>query len=239
MSSTKRKREPTQADDGGLAELELLSSVEYDRTHIDTLLEAYTVQTSAKDASVDSGKPPILHCCPRAYEDDFLREAVGNERPCGRDKSCEGLKLHGTTGFVLREFTYPGTPHEEHRAMCLICRRLEISKAFFKSETGDTDTYPVMHLSDHYNLVDVPGEYDIRDCIVSGKKYTGLQLPVVLHVRSAYSCHTKDGVKHLSQSRMRCPGTGDTLEQGPFLGRRAALALGKQAARSEKCHPEV
>jgi len=233
MSSVKRKREDPPSADDDMAELQKLSEVEYDRAAIDKLVEAYT--HGPHDEPPPTGATPVLHCCPRAYEDDFLREPVGNERACGRDQGCEGLRLQGTTGFALREFTYPGVPHEETRAMCLLCRRLEISKAFFKSETGNTDACPAIQIADHYNLVDVPGEYDVRDCIVSGKKYTGLQLPVVLHIRSAYTCHTKDGVRRLSQSRMRCPGTGDSLEQGPFLARRAALV--KQAALSENCHP--
>jgi len=239
MSASKRKREDLPADNGttandSLAELHALTTVEYDRTAIDKLVHAYTQGTALHTELPTLGAAPVLHCCPRAYEDEFLREPVGNERACGRDQDCEGFNVQGTTGFALREFTYPGVPYADTRAICIICRRLEISKAFFKSETGNTDAGPALQISDHYNLVDVPGEYDVRDCIVSGKKYTGLPLPVVLHIRSAYTCHTRDGVKRLSQSRMRCPGTGESLEQGPFLARRAALV--KQAALSEHCH---
>ena len=233
--SAKRKRKDECPAKSDIEELQALADIEYDRTAIDALVETYTHSTAPHGGTaphVDAG--PTIHCCPRAYEDDFLREPFGKERSCGRDQKCEGLMLQGTPGFVLREFTYPGVPFGETRGICLLCRRLEISTAFFKSETGNASTSPVVQIADHYNLVDVPGEYDVRDCIVSGKKYTGLQLPIVLHVRSAYTCHTTDGVRRLSQSRMRCPFTGDSLEQGPFLGRRAALV--KQAALSENCH---
>jgi hypothetical protein len=237
MSSAKRKRDDEQSVSSDMDELQALSDIEYDRAAIDALVEAYTQGTAPRDEPPSTGARPEMHCCPRAYEDDFLREPFGNERACGRDQKCEGLRLQGTPGFVVREFTYPGVPLGETRGICILCRRLEISTAFFKSETGNADASPAVQIADHYNLVDVPGEYDVRDCIVSGKKYTGLQLPVVLHVRSAYTCHTKDGVRRLSQSRMRCPFTGDSLEQGPFLGRRAALV--KQAAHSENSHQDA
>ena len=79
-------------------------------------------------------------------------------------------------------------------------------------------------LSNHYNLVGVPGEYDIRDCIVSSGKYSGLPLPVVLHVRSAFQSYESDGVRCLLQSRMRYPDDPSDDIRGPFLGRRATLA---------------
>ena len=162
-----------------------------------------------------------LHCCPRAYEESFLREPIGSERPCGRDLDCEGKKLPNTPGFVLREFLYPGAPANQQRALCLLCRRYEISRAYYKYETAPNAVAHNMRIADHYNIVGVPGEYDVRDCIVSGSTYTGLPLPVVLHCRSAYTCDTKDGVRVLRQSRMRCPGITEPDTQGSFLARRA------------------
>ena len=228
MSSSKRKR--TSDADGDQQTLKALSELVYDHAAIDRLVQHHTQQTDATADDTD-GSPSELHCCPREYEDTFMREPVGTERPCGRDQTCEGLQLQGTSGFVLREFLYPGQTESEKRTLCLLCRRYEISRAYYKYETGHTAVQHGMRISDHYNLVGIPGEYDVRDCIVSGGKYTGLPLPVVLHARSAYTCHMKDGVRNLSQSRMRCPGTGETTETGPFLMRRAALA--RPAARLE------
>ena len=236
MSAPKRKRNgDTDADP---QTLRALSELVYDNTAIDRLVQHHAQQASSgasasADADSSTGE---LYCCPRAYEDSFMREPVGTERPCGRDQSCEGLHLQGTSGFVLREFIYPGQAECEKRTLCLLCRRYEISRAYYKYETGHTAVQHGMRISDHYNLVGIPGEYDVRDCIVSGGKYTGLPLPVVLHARSAYTCHMKDGVRHLSQSRMRCPGTGETTETGPFLTRRAALV--RQAARLENSRPD-
>jgi len=233
MSVLKRKR--TTPVESEPAHLQPLTELSYDRAAIDKLVEHYSA-AARPDGTDGKQDPPPLHCCPRAYEESYLSEPVGIERPCGRDLDCEGLSLQSTEGFVLREFTYPGESPGDRRALCLLCRRYEVSRAYYKYETGHSAPGHNMRLTDHYNLVGIPGEYDVRDCIVSGSKYTGLPLPVVLHSRSAYTCHTKDGVKHLSQSRMRCPGTGgETSDNGPFLMRRAALA--KQAARSESCRP--
>ena len=234
MSTAKRKRtRETEPNDS--SRLRQLSDLTYDTAAIDKLVEQYT-------SAPEHGNEPStnnLHCCPRSYEETFLREPLGTERACGRDLECEGKHLQGTTGFVLREFFYPGQPPKDARTLCLLCRRYEVSRAYYLYETGNTAAQHSLRITDHYNLVGIPGEYDVRDCIVSGTKYTGLPLPVVLHARSAYTCHTKDGVKHLSQSRMRCPGTGgdDNIPNtaGPFLTRRAALA---QVARSAMCLPE-
>ena len=125
---------------------------------------------------------------------------------------------------MLREFIYPSTELQDTQGLCLLCRRYEISYAYYKYETGngEASTNSFVRISDHYNLVGIKGEYDVRDCIVSSKACSGLPLPVVLHSRTAYSSYSKDGVKHLAQSRMRCPGI-ENIERGPFLGRRAAL----------------
>ena len=233
MSTNKRKREQaTEEQDPHI--LRQLADLSYDTAAIDKLVEQY----NSAAVHGEEPDPKDLHCCPRSYEESFLREPVGTERACGRDMECEGTRLQGTDGFVLREFMYPGEEATDGRTLCLLCRRYEVSRAYYMYETGNTAAQHSLRITDHYNLVGIPGEYDVRDCIVSGTKYSGLPLPVVLHTRSAYTCHTKDGVKYLSQSRMRCPGTGggddnNPPDSGPFLMRRAALA--KQAARSETC----
>ena len=64
---------------------------------------------------VDEEKPlkkMELECCPRAYEDDFLREPVGNEHFCANDKECEGMKINCPEPFILREFMLPSQSAE-------------------------------------------------------------------------------------------------------------------------------
>ena len=200
--------------------LQKLMAPGYDHQQIDALLTQYT--KAATDPISTTG--PELVCCPRAYEESFLREPVGSERPCGRGDSCEGLSLLVSSPFVLREFVYPDAVEEpEAKGMCLLCRRDEISNAYYRLETASAGQGQVV-LSNHYNLVGIPGEYDIRDCIVSSGKYSGVPLPVVLHVRSAFKSYESDGVRCLLQARMRYPDdiTCDD-SRGPFLGRRATL----------------
>lgn len=220
MSAVKKRRREDE-----LSEIDRLSelvSLDYDRKAIDELVSVY-VNGSAPEGSSGTQDASDIVCCPRSYEESFLHEPIGTQRPCARNTDCEGLALQGTDGFILREFIYPGTEPSETRQLCLLCRRHEISTAFYRYETGQEVNSSKLRISRHYNLVGIPGEYDVRDCIVSGSESSGLILPVVLHIRSAYTCHMKDGVRHLMQSRMRCPGRTEPSEPGGFLGRRAGL----------------
>jgi hypothetical protein len=230
MSRKRAKPNPHEDVESSIDRLRTIVDVKYDREQIDALLEQYR---SDECAVSDSSKEMV--CCPRSYEETFLREPVGSERLCARNEFCEGLQLHCESPFVLREFLYPGQECPEARALCLLCRREEISGAFYRYETGHAHGTHNLRITDHYNMVGIPGEYDVRDCIVSSGKYTGLPLPVVLHVRSAYESHTKDGVKCLTQVRMRLPSSGND-ESGSFLARRATLA--KKVAPL-KSHEEV
>lgn len=224
MSAVKKRRRECEPSE--VKRLTELVDLDYDRKAIDELVSAY-VSTSAAASSSASGSSAAVAddiiCCPRSYEESFLHEPIGTQRPCARNNNCEGLTLQGTDGFILREFIYPGAEASETRQLCLLCRRHEISTAFYRYETGQKIKSDNLRISRHYNLVGIAGEYDVRDCIVSGSEYSGLILPVVLHIRSAYTCHMKDGVRHLMQSRMRCPGRSEPTEPGGFLGRRAGL----------------
>lgn len=220
MSAVKKRRRECEPSE--VKRLTELVDLDYDRKAIDELVSAY-VSTSAAGSGSSTAAADDIICCPRSYEESFLHEPIGTQRPCARNNHCEGLTLQGTDGFILREFIYPGSEASETRQLCLLCRRHEISTAFYRYETGQNIKSDNLRISRHYNLVGIPGEYDVRDCIVSGNEYSGLILPVVLHIRSAYTCHMKDGVRHLTQSRMRCPGRSEPSEPGGFLGRRAGL----------------
>ena len=240
MSTNAKKRRRDECNQPSVARLQELMDLSYDRTIIDNLISQHVKSVAEEDSTPEEAAAPAapatkkleLHCCPRAYEESFLREPIGTERRCARGQNCEGLQLNADDCFILREFVYPNTDAQDSRALCLLCRRLEISYAFFKYETGHS-LAPSVHASEHYNLVGLPGEYDIRDCIVSSSSCSGLPLPVVLHSRTAYTVYNKDGVKHLAQSRMRCPGSSDEHESGPFLMRRAALCSSSKVAPSK------
>lgn len=220
--SRKRARHDINPDISQLEErLKTIVDPEFDRDQIDQLV----LQFRSADQANDTDECDLV-CCPRAYEEDFLREAVGSERSCARGTECEGMKVLVETPFVLREFIYPGQKMATNRTLCLLCRRDEISRAHYRYETGHCSPLDNVRISDHYNLVGVPGEYDVRDCILSSGKYSGVPLPVVLHVRSAYTSRTEDGVKCLQQTRMRYPesDSSSSTSEGPFLMRRATLS---------------
>lgn len=229
MSGKKRKKSdlPLQpSHESACDRLRELVTPGYDHAQIDALLAHVR-----HDMEQDTNSNVEMICCPRAYEETYLREAVGTERNCVRGAECEGLHLLVDDPFMIREFIYPCQEQQssDARSMCLLCRRNEIAKAYYRYETGNAKTFDCLRITDHFNLVGVSGEYDVRDCIVSSGKHTGIPLPVVLHVRSAYESYVRDGVKCLSQKRMRYPDSPDT-EEGSFLARRAALA--KKAAPS-------
>ena len=232
--SRKRARSDTSAMSGSDADATLkeLASVEYDRTQIDLLVEQYRVAEGAKtsEPSAPISAASSMVCCPREYEESYLREPVNPERPCVRGQDCEGLRVRVDDPFVLREFLFPGQEEPTTRTLCLLCRRHEISKAYYRYETGHVPAKMQIRISDHYNLVGVPGEYDVKDCIVSSGKYCGLPLPVVLHIRSAYTSTMRDGIRYMEQTRMRHPESTDEAPSS-FLMRRATL--GKKVARSK------
>ena len=239
--SRKRARPDSSAISGADADakLEVIASLEYDRTQIDALVEQYraaepTPESERSDAAAGisaKGTTCPMVCCPREYEESFLREPVNPERPCVRGQDCEGLRVRVDMPFVLREFLYPGQEEPPTtRTLCLLCRRNEISKAYYRYETGHVPAKSQIRIADHYNLVGVPGEYDVKDCIVSSSKYCGLPLPVVLHIRSAYTSTMRDGIRYMEQTRMRHPES-TSESSSSFLMRRATL--GKKVARSK------
>jgi len=124
----------------------------------------------------------------REYEDNFLREPQNNERACPLGSACESFEMGN---FVCREFLLPsqlatytkdGTL-PQYPQICLLCRRSEICKMYINCRSDNSPAAAV--ISDIRNLVGVPGEYDIKQCLLPTP---GLLLfdPVVLHVRENY-----------------------------------------------------
>lgn len=163
----------------------------------------------------------------REYEDGFLREPVGNERPCLLGNQCEGLKITMARdkAFILREFLLP-TEQKEYdttgkfppeRRLCLMCKRKEIARAWINIRADGMGMREDSILQDYRNLVDVDGEYCLKDCIVSSRHtYEGLIDPIVLHIRSAYRLVEKGGVRYYQQWRMAYPkSTQHFLFQAP------------------------
>lgn len=152
----------------------------------------------------------------REYEDEYLREPVGSERPCLLGNQCEGLKITMARDrrFILREFLLPSEQKEyeatgkfkPERRLCLMCKRKETARAFINIRADGMGMREDSILQDWRNLVDVEGEYCLKDCIISSRHtYEGLIDPIVLHIRSAYRLVEKDGIRYYQQWRMGYP----------------------------------
>lgn len=165
----------------------------------------------------------------RKYEEDRLREPIGSERPCIQGNECEGLKCSKIEdqNFILVEFLLPSEQAEydrmgnypQEQRMCLMCKRSHIARAFVNIRADSMGVREDAILQDYRNVVGIPGEYCLKDCIVTSKSiWEGLTDPVVLHVRTAYKYKEVDGVKHYEQWRMSYPSEDEHfLFQTPSL----------------------
>ncbi len=157
-----------------------------------------------------------LEAVSRSYEAEFLREPNGNERQCLLGDKCEGLNISQAKDrvFVLREFLLPSEQERYEKTgkypseirLCLMCKRVEIMRAFFNIKADGMAIKEDCILQDYRNLVNIKGEYRLSDCIVSSRHtYEGLTDPVVLHVRGAYKLVEKNGLRYYAQWRMAFP----------------------------------
>lgn len=153
----------------------------------------------------------------RAYEEGYLREPIGKERPCIMGDQCQGLQLPhvNDNAFILREFLLPTEEDDFKRTgklpqagrLCLMCKRSEIARAFINIRADGMGVKNNVVLQDYRNIVGEEGEYCLEDCILSSHTiFQGLLDPVVLHLRNAYRLKLVDGVRYYEQWRMKYPG---------------------------------
>ena len=139
----------------------------------------------------------LVQKCTRQHDELFLEEPGVGERPCAAAADCEGLQLHLPPDqlFIPKEFLLPNEllmfqttkqlPCEQR--LCLLCKRTEIAKAFLNIKSDDMGVKHGTLLQDFRNITNVPGEYLLRDCILSSSVvYQGLVDPIVLHNRNAF-----------------------------------------------------
>lgn len=160
----------------------------------------------------------------RAYEERYLREPTGNERKCALDDGCQGLQLDHArdSGFILREFLLPSQEEvwkrtgqlPADRQLCLMCKRAEILRAYVNIRADNMGVREQATLQDFRNLVNMPGEYMLEDCICSLPHiYQGLLDPVVKHKKNAYRVRTINGLRHYEQWKMRRPEDASFLTE--------------------------
>jgi hypothetical protein len=148
----------------------------------------------------------------RAFEEKYMVEASGDQRPCVMEEACEGRCIpQSPHKIVLREFLLPS--QEKHyeetrrypieRAPCILCKRLQIAHMVVSARAENTGLRDDCLVQDYYNFVNIPGEYDLKDCLLSKRTvWEGLVSPVVLHVRNAYKFVMKDGKRGYTQWKM-------------------------------------
>ena len=187
---------------------------------------------------VPEGNVNEFETCTRDYEERFLWEPNAQlfERPCVNGTQCESVHMGG---FVLREFLLPSEledarASERPQRTCLMCARLDALRLHLQNNTRVAYGEPVLNVAyqDHGNLVGINGEYLEQDCLVpeGERAYTGLAAPIVVHSRSAYADHKRDGLRGWSQvGYARSTGNAVRDEEGSnhFLWRRGVLSGAK------------
>jgi len=190
----------------------------YDFPYVRALIQQKPCDTlSPEDIKHKEHVRVSIQVVTRAYEEKYLREPVGKERPCIMGDQCQGMQLPHIkdNAFVVREFLLPTEEEEYKRSgklpsegrLCLMCKRSEIARAFINIRADGMGVKNNVILQDYRNIVDEEGEYCLSDCLLSSPQvFQGLLDPIVLHVRNAYRLKVEDGVRYYDQWRMKYPG---------------------------------
>ena len=163
---------------------------------------------------------PYMEAISRQYEESFLRppDISKGERPCLSGQDCEGLQIMcpNDNAFICTEFFLPSQwkkiqetgkrPVEVN--LCLMCMRNEIARALLNTRADKMAIKEGVTLQNYYNLVGLPGEYDIKNCICSDPStYEGLLEPIVLHQQCAYRLVEEDGKRKYVQWKYSYPSS--------------------------------
>lgn len=168
---------------------------------------------------------PYMEAVSRAYEESFLRppDTSKGERPCLAGKDCEGLQIicENDNAFILTEFFLPSQwkkiqetgrrPVEVN--LCLMCMRNEIARALLNSRADQMAIREGVTLQPYYNIVGLPGEYDVSNCICSDPAvHEGLLEPIVLHQQCAYKYDDSNGKRRYIQWKYMYPSSSGNKE---------------------------
>jgi hypothetical protein len=125
----------------------------------------------------------------RVYEYDFLREANSSERGCIKDDLCRVHLIPGNTSkVVLREFYAPEQYSiclekniwAPERQTCILCRMYQIGLAYYNVMSEHKSVDQSWTLSDIYNVTNLPGEYQSKQCLLPGvEHFLGIWMPVL------------------------------------------------------------
>lgn len=175
-----------------------------DELQLDHVLSSIPYQTMLESLFGGvSGPVPDIPLVTKTYEESFMREPCGGEKPCAMGDRCECMFIDKNAPFVGVEFLLRGeTNASKTPKMCVLCCRRTTQKLFYDiCYSGKR----VQGLIQHYgNLCNQPGEY-ARECMLicpPGTQWHGMPLPVMSHQRNRYRVTIVAGVKHLEQLRV-------------------------------------
>lgn len=149
-----------------------------------------------------TGVHPEVHLHLREWEEVWLLRSPVHEwgeRSCINGKQCQGYAYCFDTKTELREYVSPKEhcywmtfgkwPHlTQTERQCLLCKRHSISKGYWSSRAARRAANSSNFLlAEFYNLVNVPGEYHIGQCLWNQGPYMGLWGPVAVHHLPNYS----------------------------------------------------
>lgn len=138
-----------------------------------------------------------------AYEEAFLRESVGKERPCLRGNQCEAMFIDPKNPFICTEFLLPDEDITNERQFCVLCCR-KITKQLFFDMMYEGHRYQGS-IQRYGNCCDQPGEYAkeaMLCCPVKGPVHC-MPLPIVNHRRSNLEVKNEGGLRHIIQHRVK------------------------------------
>lgn len=151
----------------------------------------------------------------RAWEENFMCEAVGSERPCvnAASQTCFASKLCSNgvydKGFALKEFytevEYARIQSDdwiwpEQRKQCILCIRNQVFAHFLNARCNNVGMSPVIVYSDIGNIVGKDGEYCVEDVFCSSQsRYEGMIVPLVIPSVADYKVVTVGGVRRVRQ----------------------------------------
>jgi len=143
----------------------------------------------------------VIELAMRDHEDEYLWEAVSQQRPCVYGERCINYLRRG---YILREFLTEREQKEVEitnclnalHKPCLRCIRYTCGLAYHYQTTCNIPFTPRYNSQPHRVAVDIPGEYLLNDCLPVGLQFL---YPMVRDEEEKYQDVTRNSVRGLRQ----------------------------------------
>jgi hypothetical protein len=192
------------------------AGVHIDMNHLSAFLMKSPKDTLSTPVSVQrKWENNRTHVVTRQWEERFMHEPTGLERPCFNKQKNECFASCITTNGVrdnslaLCEF-YPPRQYEEIKAsgwkwpkaqqLCVLCSRQKTFQFFVEVRCGATCLTDTVNFSKIGNIIDQEGEYCKESCFLTNPNiYEGILDPVVIPCVNDYRIQTVNGVRNVVQ----------------------------------------